>query len=124
MGDPIVLGLTLSSKPFIKRNMFGIGGQELFLILILALIILGPKKLPEVARYLGKAIGEFQRTAEEIKQEIDISADLKDSHSASSDTDTPNESSEDTEADAEENDADKSVNKEKDGAYNPDEIED
>lgn len=40
--------------------MFGIGGQELLLILLLALIILGPKKLPEMAKTIGKAMGNFR----------------------------------------------------------------
>jgi len=37
--------------------MFGIGGQELFVILIIALLVIGPKNLPEIARTLGKAPG-------------------------------------------------------------------
>ncbi len=53
--------------------MFGIGGQELFIILIIALIVLGPKKLPDLAKSLGKALGEFQRATQDLKREIDIS---------------------------------------------------
>ena len=37
----------------------GIGGMEIFVILVVALIIFGPKKLPEMGRSLGKAIREF-----------------------------------------------------------------
>jgi len=54
--------------------MFGIGGQELLLILLLALIILGPKKLPEMAKTIGKAMGEFQRATNDLKREIDVAS--------------------------------------------------
>jgi sec-independent protein translocase protein TatB len=54
--------------------MFGIGGQELIFILVLALIILGPSKLPEIARTLGKVMGEFNRATNDLKREIDIAA--------------------------------------------------
>jgi len=48
--------------------MFGsLGMPELILILVIALIVFGPKKLPEVGRSLGKAMREFKRTTEEIK---------------------------------------------------------
>jgi sec-independent protein translocase protein TatB len=54
--------------------MFGIGGQELLFILVLALIVLGPSKLPEIARTLGKVMGEFNRATTDLKREIDIAA--------------------------------------------------
>jgi TatA/E family protein of Tat protein translocase len=57
--------------------MFGIGGQELFIILIIALIVLGPKKLPDLAKSLGRALGEFQRATQDLKREIDISSQLQ-----------------------------------------------
>lgn len=50
--------------------MFGIGMPELLLILGLALIVLGPKKLPELARALGKGLAEFRRATEELKDEF------------------------------------------------------
>lgn len=56
--------------------MFGIGGQELFVILIVALLVIGPKNLPEIARTLGKAFGQFQRAADDLKREIDVSSSL------------------------------------------------
>jgi TatA/E family protein of Tat protein translocase len=50
--------------------MFGIGGPELILILAVALIVLGPKKLPELARALGKGLAEFRRATDELKDEF------------------------------------------------------
>jgi len=50
--------------------MFGIGMPELLLILGLALIVLGPKKLPELARALGKGMAEFRRATDELKSEF------------------------------------------------------
>jgi len=60
--------------------MFGIGMPELLLILALALIVLGPKKLPELARALGKGMAELRRATEEIKDEFrQVENDLQDS---------------------------------------------
>jgi TatA/E family protein of Tat protein translocase len=50
--------------------MFGIGMPELILIMALALIVLGPKKLPEIARALGKGLAEFRRATDELKEEL------------------------------------------------------
>ncbi|MCK4430783.1 MAG: TatA/E family twin arginine-targeting protein translocase [Candidatus Aminicenantes bacterium] len=58
--------------------MFGnIGFPELLIILVIALLIFGPKKLPEVGRSLGKALREFRKTSDEIKEkfEEEIQAD-------------------------------------------------
>ncbi len=51
--------------------MFGIGSTELIVILVVALIVLGPKKLPGIARSIGKALGEFRRAATDVKQTIE-----------------------------------------------------
>jgi TatA/E family protein of Tat protein translocase len=48
-----------------------IGIQELVLIFVVALLIFGPKKLPELGRSLGKTLAEFRRASNEIKQTIE-----------------------------------------------------
>lgn len=52
--------------------MFGIGMQEILVILVIALIVIGPKKLPDVAKALGKGYAEFRRAFEEMKHTIDV----------------------------------------------------
>jgi len=56
---------------------------ELLLILGLALIVLGPKKLPELAKTLGKGLAEFRRATDELKDEfrkVEADMDNPDSH--------------------------------------------
>ncbi len=48
----------------------GIGPMEIFVVLIIALVIFGPQKLPEMGRSLGKAIREFKSVGSEIQDEI------------------------------------------------------
>ena len=70
--------------------MFGIGMPELLLILALALIVLGPKKLPELAKALGKGLAEFRRATEEIKDEFrQMEHELDDSSLASTSKNEP-----------------------------------
>lgn len=58
--------------------MFGIGMPEFLLIMAIALIIIGPKKLPDLAKALGKALGEFKKATEELKDTMDIDKPLSD----------------------------------------------
>lgn len=55
--------------------MGNLGMPELILILALALLLFGPQKLPEIGRQVGKALGEFKRTSNELKRTIEDEMD-------------------------------------------------
>jgi sec-independent protein translocase protein TatB len=55
--------------------MFGIGGQEIVIIGLLFLVIFGPSKLPQMARDLGRFVGEARRSIDEFKDELTASSD-------------------------------------------------
>ncbi|MCP4368235.1 MAG: twin-arginine translocase TatA/TatE family subunit [Deltaproteobacteria bacterium] len=57
--------------------MFGIGMPELILILAIALIVIGPKKLPDLAKSLGRAMREFKKATSEFKESIQIDDEVK-----------------------------------------------
>jgi Tat protein translocase TatB subunit len=50
--------------------MFGVGPEELMLVLIVALLVLGPERLPKVARDVGRIVGELRRTSDEFREEF------------------------------------------------------
>jgi Tat protein translocase TatB subunit len=52
--------------------MFGLSGQELLLIVILALVVLGPKKLPEVAKTLGKGYRDLKKAMDGVKGTMNV----------------------------------------------------
>lgn len=56
-------------------NVFGIGLPEMALIMVVALLIFGPKKLPEIGQSLGKAIRSFQNASREFEAEFKREAD-------------------------------------------------
>lgn len=60
--------------------MLNIGPQELILILVVALVIVGPKKLPELARAIGRGMNEFRKIQDEVKDLVtfDLGVDLDD----------------------------------------------
>ena len=65
--------------------MFGIGMPELILILAVALIVIGPKKLPDLAKSLGKAMGEFKKATSDLKESMQIDTELKEVKTAFND---------------------------------------
>ncbi len=59
---------------------FNLGPQEVFLIFIVMLLLFGAKKLPELARGMGKSMGEFKKARQEFENEITRAGDVKDDH--------------------------------------------
>ena len=67
--------------------MFGIGFQEMLVILVVVLIFFGPKRLPDLAKSLGKGIAEFKKASEEVRKGIDEA--VRESENEEPDTDPP-----------------------------------
>lgn len=68
-----------------------LGFQEILLILVLALLIFGPRKLPEIGRTLGRSLGEFRRATNDLKRSIEQevrSEEVQSALDASKDTDS------------------------------------
>ena len=61
-----------------------IGPMELIIILVIALVVFGPKRLPDMGRSLGKAIREFRNAGKEIQNDIVESIDKDDRDSTKS----------------------------------------
>ncbi len=58
--------------------MFGIGSTELLVILVVALIVIGPSKLPDLMRTLGKGMAEFRRMSSDVKSTLEAEVDRAD----------------------------------------------
>lgn len=77
--------------------MFGLGAGELLIILVFALLFIGPKKLPELAKSLGKGLREFQRAKDDLMDHInhpEINSDDKAGQIAASSDETTSQSDE------------------------------
>ena len=58
--------------------MFGIGMTELLVIFVIGLLVLGPKRLPELARSLGRGLAEFRRASTDLRREfLDVAEDAR-----------------------------------------------
>jgi len=80
--------------------MGGIGTQEIFILLLLALIFFGSKKLPEIARGLGKGMAEFKKAARDVQ--FELTKEIEQATTADTKKEpTPPESQELTDKDAE-----------------------
>ena len=71
--------------------MFGIGLPELIVILVLGLLVLGPQRLPEVARAIGRGLGELKRATQDLKEEMDSESRKIDEAARKKSHDTPRE---------------------------------
>lgn len=65
--------------------MFGLSMMEIIIIVIIALVVIGPKKLPDIAKSIGKGYGEFKRTFNDLKETVNVDVN---SSSSSKPTDT------------------------------------
>lgn len=55
--------------------MFGIGGWEMLLIAVVALLVFGPKRLPELAKTMGRGLAEFRRASSDLRRSFDLDLD-------------------------------------------------
>lgn len=68
--------------------MFGIGSTELLVILVVALIVIGPSKLPDIMRTLGKGMAEFRRMSNDVKSTLEAEVERADQEHRQAETDT------------------------------------
>jgi Tat protein translocase TatB subunit len=61
--------------------MFGIGTGEILIVLVIALLLLGPKEIPKIARTLGRGMRELERAKDELKQSIEFEAEKDEAES-------------------------------------------
>ena len=66
--------------------MFGIGMTELIVIMVIALVVIGPSKLPDLAKALGKGLAEFKKASQEIKDSFNLDEEIKTIKSETIDT--------------------------------------
>ena len=64
--------------PESERSMFGLGAQELLLILVIVLVLFGAKRIPEIARGLGRSLQEFKKGVRDVDSEVRDALDTTD----------------------------------------------
>ena len=70
--------------------MFGsIGGMEIMVIMVIALLIFGPRKLPELGRSLGKGLSEFKRASNDLKRSLEEEISLEERSEPNKQIDDP-----------------------------------
>lgn len=67
--------------------MFGIGGPELIIILVVALLVIGPQKLPQMLKGLGKGVAEFKRMGNDVKSTLDMEVERAESEARKKEVD-------------------------------------
>jgi len=75
--------------------MFGIGTSEILIVLVIALLLLGPKEIPKIARTLGRGLRELERAKDELKQSIEFE-DEKDEADSQKNTESKEKSNKDS----------------------------
>jgi TatA/E family protein of Tat protein translocase len=58
--------------------MGNFGSTEILVVLVLALVLLGPKRLPEIGESLGRTMRRFRKASQQLRNELDITRDLDD----------------------------------------------
>jgi sec-independent protein translocase protein TatB len=61
----------------VEAKVFGIGGWEIFVIVLVALVVLGPKGLPSAARAVGRLFSELRRATSDLRQSIELDPELR-----------------------------------------------
>ncbi len=61
---------SLSERKGQGQTMLGMGMQDILIILVVALIVIGPKRLPELAKTLGKGLAEFKKAADDLQETV------------------------------------------------------
>ena len=57
--------------------MFGIGMPELIIVMVIALIVIGPSKLPDLAKAIAKGMAEFKKATREISENLDLDEEFR-----------------------------------------------
>ena len=78
--------------------MFGIGSSEILIILVIALLVLGPKEIPKIARTLGRGMRELERAKNELKSSIEFEIDEEDAKQELAKKEAQTEETKETEA--------------------------